>query len=127
MQAACGALQGWWLPVGRPGCAVRAPPTCACLAAHPLTAAPLLPATWRVALLCLQCQLAELKQMACAALGLPAEDWEVFDFRGGQQGDCVSGRRLCCAAGLSRGGGVGWGGTLQYSAVPAGQLWVLAT
>ena len=51
-----------------------------------------------LALLCLQCQLAELKQMACTALGLAAEDWEVFDFKGGQQGDCVSGGRLSCVA-----------------------------
>ena len=59
-----------------------------------------------VALLCVQCQLAELKQMACTALGLAAEAWEVFDYRGGQQGDCVSGRRLCCTAGPPRGGGM---------------------
>lgn len=39
-----------------------------------------------------QCQLAELKGMACAALGLEEKEYEIYDYRGLQQGAKVGGR-----------------------------------
>lgn len=40
---------------------------------------------------CLQCQVAELKAMACKALSLgDPEDYELFSYAGCQRGDCVS-------------------------------------
>ena len=46
-------------------------------------------------LLCLlQCQLQELKQMACAALGVDGEEFELHDYKGCRQGANVS--TACC-------------------------------